>query len=982
MSLSATRQLERDDSKQENRGSASRFPWRLGIALAAASLAAVCTVVAFVGPADRQQTHITWRPSRDGVNRPLALLGAYPERLSIALGCSTVRALPDETAIVRTAVDPTASQGLALVKSGTGVRIDVGAKLGLLSDALPPTGPCRIVARFAAPEDPGRLSLRVGRHSVSQMVSRQLLGAAQTEGSWPRVVGLHGDPLLRGRPDVVVNVETTPTGSSPTARQTVALILAALALGVAVVCVWRVSAVKPLEPRPGTAMVERSPLLTSSDVFVVGAALTALACTPAFWDDGWVRATIGGFSSLGSFSNFYTQADYAQPTGYWWTWLTHAWSTGQHDFVFLRVAPLLLIVSSWWILRRWVLDIVTPSATRRFTHWISALVFALGSATFLMTLRPEPLIALLLTLAIAAVVRFSQHPGPRPLLAVAALVALALTAHQTGWVVALSAVAIVPGALRWSREHNRGARAASLIVVGIVGLALTTLLLGLDTDWKHLRSGIASFRAGAPYQVSPLELARMRFDLLRDLDIVGLQRFWPPLAVLLAITYLVVGHGVPNRAARLAGYAALAGYAGLLLPGSPWPWHFGAVVPGAAVLAVLAITRLLSLGRAGRAALVGLGVVTSFALAWAMRPSRQWTAGDLADHVWADLPHLSAWEWTALAAAGAVLGAVVAIRLRSPGSASRGAIVGAASLVLGAPLALTWGLLLTDAAESGSWTYTRQSLKEITGRDGCGIGDFLSVVTDATALQETHVDRWALPLASASAIPPLTRAAEVPHEAPVWGTYEVPGNLGGSSPEPKQVTTPWFDVRGTSEAVFWSLGRLGAPDALRVEEVVERSGGREEIVRHHEERPLATDWWAFHRVRVSPRARALRLVMTDGSPGDPDWLATTAPVAPRYASFTDATQDQAVWRNPAAVLAMPCRPLPSAVGGVIQPFRWSLDPPQYHAEAIAAELPTIERGCYFARRVRLCALEFLSAGSTMNIAAPLGARSQSLPLPP
>jgi hypothetical protein len=104
--------------------------------------------------------------------------------------------------------------------------------------------------------------------------------------------------------------------------------------------------------------------------------------------------------------------------------------------------------------------------------------------------------------------------------------------------------------------------------------------------------------------------------------------------------------------------------------------------------------------------------------------------------------------------------------------------------------------------------------------------------------------------------------------------------------------------------------------------------------------------------------------MTDRIAGDADWLATTAPVAPRYASFSDVTKGDAVWRNPAAVLAMPCRPLPSAAGGVIQPFRWSLGSPQYHAEAIAAEYPTIERGCYFARRVRLCALEFVPVGRT------------------
>jgi Mycobacterial cell wall arabinan synthesis protein len=962
VSLSATRRLEREDPRRENRLASPSLPSGLGIALPAAFLAFVCSLVAFIGPADHERTHATWRPVRDGLDRPLALLGAYPERLSITLGCSTVRALPDEATIVRTAVDPTSSQGLALVKSGGGVHIDIGANARTLSVPLPPTGPCRIAARFSAPNDPGRLSLRVGPQVTVRMVPRQLLGAAQTEGSWPRVVGLHADPRLRDRPDLAVKVETTPTGSSPSIRQAIAQILAVLALGVAVACVLRVSKADQRRAPPSRTTDERSSMFAFSDVFIGGVAFAALVCTPAFWDDGWVRATIGGFSDLGSFSNFYTQADYAQPTGYWWSWLTHAWSAGEHDLVFLRIAPLVLIVSSWWILRRWVLDVVIPAPARRFAHWLAALVFGLGSATFLMTLRPEPLIAFLLTLAIVAVVRFTMHPGPRPLIALAALVALALTAHQTGWVVALSALAVVPAALQWSRARDRVARAGLLVVIGLTGLALTALLLGLDSDWHLVRSGIASFRAGAPYQVSPLDVARTRFDLLRDLDIVGLQRFWLPLAVLLAVTYLAVGYGIPNRAARLAGYAALTAYAGLLLPGSPWPWHFGAVVPSAAVLAVLAITRLLALGRAGIAALVGLGAVTSLALAWAMRPSRQWTAGDLADHVWADLPHLSAREWTALVAAGAVLGAVVAIRLRSPSSASRGAIMGAASLVLCAPFALTWGLLLIDAGASASWSYTRQAVKEVTGGDRCGVGDVLPVVTDVTALQEAQVDRWALPLASPGAFPPLMRAAAVPHKAPVWGTYGGPESLRGNAPETKQVTTPWFNVQGTADVVFWSLGRLGAPDALRVEEVVKRTGGREEIVRHRYERPLDTQWWAFHRVRVSPRARAMRLVMTDGRPGDPDWLATTAPVAPRYASFTHATRGKAVWRNPAAVLAMPCRPLPSAAGGVIQPFRWSLGPPQYHAEAIAAEYPTIERGCYLARRVRLCALEFLSVG--------------------
>jgi hypothetical protein len=964
VTVGATRQLERDDSTHDRRGASPRLAFGLGIALTAAILGVVCAALAFIGPADLHRTKVTWRPVRDGLDRPLALLGAYPERLSIIIGCSTFRALPGETTIVKTAMDPTSSQGLALVKRGDTIQMDIGPQAGLVSVPVPATGLCRIAARFAAPEDPGRLSLQVGPKTAVRMVPRQLLGAAQTESSWPRVVSLHGDPLVRDRPDVAVEVETTPTGSSPSARQVIAQILALLAVLVAVAYVLRASALnRHSEPLPPTSAVERSSLVTASDLFVVGVAVTALVCTPAFWDDGWVRATIGGFSDLGSFSNFYTQADYAQPVGYWWSWLARAWSPGEHDLVFLRIAPLVLIVLSWWFLRRWVLDVITPSPARRFVRSIASLVFGLGSATFLMTLRPEPLIAFLVTLAIVAMMRFSRQPGPRPLLALGALVALALTTHQTGWVVALSALAVVPSALRWSRARDRVARAGVLVVIGLVGVALTVLLLGLDSDWHLVRSGIASFRAGAPYQTSPVDLARTRFDLLEDLNLVGLQRFWPALAVVLAAAYLFVGFGVKDRAARLAGYAAVTGYAGLLLPGSPWPWHFGALVPGAALLAILAITRLLALGRAGLVGLAGLGIATSLALTWAMGSTGSWTAGDLADHVWADLPHLAVWEWTGLAVMGALLGSVAASRWRGPASRPRGAVMGAGALMLSAPLVMTWGLLLTDAAESSSWSYTRQALKEITGRGGCGVGDFLPVVTDATPLGEAQVDQWALPLASPEAYDSLIRTAAVkPREGPVWGTYEGTAGAGQGATRTGSVSTPWFDVRGQSEAVFWSIGRLSAPDALRAEEVVERAGGRQELVRHAIEPPLDTQWWAFHRVHVSRRARALRLVMTDGMPGDGAWLATTAPVAPRYVSFTDVTGGDTVWRNPSSMLAMPCRPLPSAAGGVIQPFRWSLLPPDYHAEAIAAESPTIERGCFYAQDVRLCAFEFLLTG--------------------
>jgi hypothetical protein len=72
-----------------------------------------------------------------------------------------------------------------------------------------------------------------------------------------------------------------------------------------------------------------------------------------------------------------------------------------------------------------------------------------------------------------------------------------------------------------------------------------------------------------------------------------------------------------------------------------------------------------------------------------------------------------------------------------------------------------------------------------------------------------------------------------------------------------------------------------------------------------------------------------------------------------------------VWRNPNVVQAMPCRRLPSAAGGTYEPFAWSLNPPAHNGAAIAAEHPTVERGCLYPRRGdpdrRFCAFQFLPA---------------------
>ena len=325
--MSASQTNRPGNPPDRGRGGTPSIDPRVLVALLAAVIGLACSVVAFIGPADREQTRITWRPASAGLNRPLALLGAYPQRLSVALSCATVRTLPGPTTLVKTATDPVLNLGFALVSDLHTVWVDVGTRNRLLKLPVPRAGPCAVTAGFVAEDDRGRLSLRVGSRTVARDLVRRANAFTQVEETWPRVVGLHADPALRQRPDVVLKLETTPTGSSPSPRQIVAMSLALLALGVAGAAVVRARPRnQPASPSQRAPAAERSPLLAASDLVVLGIAVAALVGTPPFFDDGWIRAGIDFFPKLGSFTEYYTTADFAKPLGYAWSWLTYAWS--------------------------------------------------------------------------------------------------------------------------------------------------------------------------------------------------------------------------------------------------------------------------------------------------------------------------------------------------------------------------------------------------------------------------------------------------------------------------------------------------------------------------------------------------------------------------------------------------------------------------------------------------------------------------------
>lgn len=205
----------------------------LFVAAGAAIVGLTCAIAALLGPARIDRSHVVWRPSRDGLHRVLPLLGSYPQRLSITTGCSAVRGLAEVAVLVKTAAAPTLVGGLALVSDGHAARLELGSDDRPLSLVVPRSGPCTVRAGFAAHGDRGRLSLRVGDRAVARIMTHRVDPVIGVDTSWPRVVSLSADPTLRNDPRTVVRLETTPAGSSPTAGQRIAMLVAVLALGIA-----------------------------------------------------------------------------------------------------------------------------------------------------------------------------------------------------------------------------------------------------------------------------------------------------------------------------------------------------------------------------------------------------------------------------------------------------------------------------------------------------------------------------------------------------------------------------------------------------------------------------------------------------------------------------------------------------------------------------------------------------------------------------
>ena len=440
---------------------------------------------------------------------------------------------------------------------------------------------------------------------------------------------------------------------------------------------------------------------------------------PAFWDDWWVVSRHRAYDEVGRFTNYYTAAGAEMPFGYWNDWVADWWTTAVSAPIALRLTPFILIVAGW-IIARIVLSTLAPMAARRsLVRWTLAAGYLAGSTAWLMTLRPEPLVAMLCALTLYGAVRFRRRGNLAYLIGAGVIAVLAITAHPAGFVAVVPLIATIPAAYRWVRAGRERVVPLAAAVLSVAAAAIVLFLV--DSDVGQRLSAMAEFRLGE-HSEAPLDEPLRYWGLTREYGGTVLRRLSVALGGLAAVAFIIRVWKKPTAIANMAGWSLIIAASLLWLTPSKWVWHFGTLVALASIAAAIEVGSLIASREVPlQRALVAVGSVAAATFAWG--GIQHWNPGDLVTLGWDSMPlsNTPLWLWSL------VFAAIVGIYARARNVTVQRSLASApaffAILVVALAIGSTSLTLIGDAVVTDGWTFTRQNAQALIGSNSCGIAD-------------------------------------------------------------------------------------------------------------------------------------------------------------------------------------------------------------------------------------------------------------------
>ena len=684
---------------------------RLAQAFAFAGLLAAC--VAAIGPAERVSTTYSWPPSSLSGEPPSQLsytpllLSQIPEAVSARLPCRTPALVGAKTPITLfgTARDPERVGGLLVSRNAAGITVGLGTRV--LARLPVPTGetaqkPCAY-----------RLLMHRGRWSISGGPDRVDLSGAP--GVMPVVTGLFSELDLRSRTAPSVTVTTMPHMTRATTRQTMGWVIAGLATLASLLLLAFDRWPEGNWHRARGIVVRTSASAHPADM-VVGAVLVGWwVLSPAHWDDGWVMARQDGFSTTRGFSNYYDSFGANLPNGYWLEWVQH-WLTQSSNLLLVLRIPALVCLVATWIVCRWTLGLIRGSSgiSAGRSTWILACGFLAGALAWGMTLRPEPITALLVVGVMACAIRFFERQASAPLVVAAVLIPLAVTGHHAGVVAIAPLLAVGRPLLKWIRFNPA---AATALATTVFASLLVFAFVGSDVGQKGLDA-----QALRTYGVPDAWFDELRrYGYLSEAGGVGggtpLRRASFALLALAVLAYTLRRQRAGRTPLDIPATSLAFALALLFFVPTKWPHHFGALIGVAAVAVASETLRLredAAQPRSSRGRPLLAVAIAVIATAWASGPRESWTILDLRSLEW----RLGFEQRLSLSIAAAVLPllvlGVVAVLIRARGGSARGQptwhVAQLTAPLLAVPLiAFTAAVLVTDAAKTNTRTSPPES---------------------------------------------------------------------------------------------------------------------------------------------------------------------------------------------------------------------------------------------------------------------------------
>jgi len=719
-----------------------------------------------------------------------------------------------------------------------------------------------------------------------------------------------------------VSVTTRELGSSPTPVQRLLLALGVAALGSAVWLMWRTGAAAPRQERRRWAGPEWA--------VAGGLALWAIFI-PLNIDDGWIAARVGAYGQHGDIAGLFTAGSAPMPFGYWIEWFQHLWLSLGSSPLLMRVPAIAIGLVTWLGLRR-LGDELGVWDGPRWVAWLAAGAFLTGFGAWGVTLRAEPILALLMLASVGCAVRFQATRTLRTLLWWSLVLVLAVTAHPAGVITLAPVLAIVPALIGWIRARRQHVVLAGALVGAVAAGAL--LVFYFDSSVATKAESIDAYRSAAH-----------SLTILDEPDRYGFLDATPYATPMrrgaVALIFVALGafglnlvRRVGAHASRIPGWALGAAVLLLTVTPSKWPWHFGGLLALTALVLAIEIPRLATWGR--WAAAVG----TAGSMSWAWTNSLDWAVFDLRSYEWA----VGAENLSPVSLAGLTFW-VVAVAVVGGGSVwwarRRDAEVRPGALTIGLALALVLGVtsttLVADTVVTSGWTFGGQNLASAVGRGGCGLGDRIEVPAPGSLrrldspgpLDSSPADAVAASLGfeGGTEVSPvgyprtgINRTLPV-GGMEVFGTYvalddEGPdANTGSHRSGWRRVESETVVVMAMGLYEHWNSANAVAVQwgAIDGATIVDRG-----VVEATDLSGVFADW-RLVRFEAPPDAEVVRTLLRDGTDGRGEaWVAAGAPLGITMVPVDDLAGSRTdILASPAIAPYFPCVEVPPIDAGVV-----------------------------------------------------------------